>query len=152
MFTLRQATRWAELWLSCWNDRDIDTLLALHGPAARLGGGLAVGDPRASRTEAALALLRHWSALDGGIHSRPAELEQVLWDARTRELAIIFVVSVDGRRQRGYDLVTLDDDARVVAGEPYVRWLEDGTQPAGAAGGDGRMASDRVPGVFAPPR
>ena len=38
MFTRRQAIRWAELWLSCWNDRDYDTLLAMHRDNVRFGG------------------------------------------------------------------------------------------------------------------
>ena len=37
MFTRRQAIRWAELWLSCWNDSDYDTLLAMHREDARFG-------------------------------------------------------------------------------------------------------------------
>ena len=35
MFTRRQAIRWAELWLSCWNDGDFDTLLALYKDTTR---------------------------------------------------------------------------------------------------------------------
>ena len=35
MFTRRQAIRWAELWLSCWNEGDFDTLLALYGDTTR---------------------------------------------------------------------------------------------------------------------
>ena len=37
MFTRRQAIRWAELWLSCWNDADFDTLLAMHRDDTRFG-------------------------------------------------------------------------------------------------------------------
>ena len=37
MFTRRQAIRWAELWLSCWNDGDFDTLLAMHRDDTRFG-------------------------------------------------------------------------------------------------------------------
>ena len=37
MFTRRQAIRWAELWLSCWNDSDFDTLLAMHRDDAPFG-------------------------------------------------------------------------------------------------------------------
>ena len=38
MFTRRQAIRWAELWLSCWNEGDYDTLLAMHKDTRRFGG------------------------------------------------------------------------------------------------------------------
>jgi hypothetical protein len=37
MFTRKQAIRWAELWLSCWNDGDFETLLAMHRGDIRFG-------------------------------------------------------------------------------------------------------------------
>ena len=37
MFTRRQAIRWAELWVSCWNEGDYETLLALYRDTIRFG-------------------------------------------------------------------------------------------------------------------
>ena len=57
MFTRRQAIRWAELWLSCWNDADFDTLLAMHRDDTRFGVWDAGAGPRLDRKE---AMKRHW--------------------------------------------------------------------------------------------
>ena len=43
MFTRRQAIRWAELWLSCWNEGDFDTLVALYRDTTRFGNGRSNG-------------------------------------------------------------------------------------------------------------
>ena len=62
MFTRRKAIRWAELWLSCWNDRDYDTLLAMHKDDTRFGGWNSVG-PDGSRLDQREAMKRHWAAI-----------------------------------------------------------------------------------------
>ena len=62
MFTRRQAIRWAELWLSCWNDGDFDTLLAMHKDGVRFGewSSPSTGESRIDRKE---AMKRHWADL-----------------------------------------------------------------------------------------
>ena len=120
MFTRRQAIRWAELWLSCWNDGDFDTLLALHRDDVRFDDQAIAGDGSAPRIDRRDDMRRHWAAIACGIHAVPVELEHVVWDPDTRELAIVYVASFDGTRVHGCDLVTLDVDGRVLAGEPCV--------------------------------
>jgi hypothetical protein len=119
MFTRRQAIRWAELWLSCWNDKDFDTLLAMHRDDARFG----VWDADAaagSRLDRKEAMKRHWAALPFGLHSVPAELDEVAWDPESREITVVYVAEFEFSRVRGCDLVMLDATGRIVAGEPCV--------------------------------
>src|SRR5262245_58484466 len=107
MFTRRQAIRWAELWLSCWNDGDHETLLAMHRDDARFGvwdGGTA-GGARLDRKE---AMRRHWAAVPFGLHSVPVELDEIAWDPESREITIVYVAELAGVRVRGCDLVALD--------------------------------------------
>src|SRR5262245_54402885 len=116
MFTRRQAIRWAELWLSCWNDGDFETLLAMHRDDVRFQSGTyGVGGSRLDRKE---AMKRHWAALPFGLHSAPAELDEVAWDPESREITIVYVTDFEFSRVRGCDLVTLDATGRVIAGEP----------------------------------
>jgi hypothetical protein len=139
MFSRRQAIRWAELWLSCWNDRDLDTLLALYGDQTAFGraaDNASIGD----RKE---ALRRHWAAVPFGIHAGHAELEQVIWDRDSRELAIVYAAQFDGARLRGCDLVTLDDDDHIVDGEPCVGSLVDVSQANASAAGVTSTAGGR---------
>lgn len=126
MFTRRQAIRWAELWLSCWNEGDYDTLLALYRDTARFGIP-PKGEQSQSRDGRVEALRRHWAAVPFGIHSVRGELQRVSWDPETRELTIVYASDIGGTRLYGCDLVTLDIDGRVVLGEPCVGWVaEDG--------------------------
>jgi SnoaL-like domain len=117
MFTRRQAIRWAELWLSCWNDGDFDTLLAMHRDDFRFGGPemtRATG-VRIDRKE---AMKRHWAAVPYGLHSGPVEFDEIAWDPEAREITVVYVADFDHTRMRGCDLVTLDATGRVIAGEP----------------------------------
>lgn len=119
MFTRRQAIRWAELWMSCWNEGDFDTLLALYRDTSRFGNRVN-GESPLSRDNKIQSLKRHWAAIPFGIHSVRGELERVSWDPETRELTIVYVTDLGGTRLYGCDLVTLDSDGRVVLGEPCV--------------------------------
>jgi hypothetical protein len=123
MFTRRQAIRWAELWLSCWNQGDYDTLLALYSDTTRFGSRS--DDSSASRSQMIASLRRHWAAVPFGIHSVRGELERVSWDPETRQLTIVYAVDIGGARVFGCDLVTLDVNAHVVLGEPCVGGIAD---------------------------
>jgi hypothetical protein len=127
MFTRRQAIRWAELWLSCWNEGDYETLLALYRDTTRFGSRS--DESGLSHDNKIEALKRHWAALPFGIHSVRGELERVAWDPETRELTIVYGTSLGGTRLYGCDLVTLDTDGRIVLGEPCVGCVVD-EQPA----------------------
>jgi hypothetical protein len=116
MFTRRQAIRWAELWLSCWNEGDYDTLLALYRDTTRFGS---------QRSNAIEAFKRQWAAVPFGLHSFRGVLERVSWDPETRELTIVYASDFDGAWQHGCDLITLDTEGRVVLGEPCVGYLAD---------------------------
>lgn len=125
MFTRRQAIRWAELWMSCWNEGDYETLLALYRDTSRFGGRSQT-DAASARDERIDAFKRHWAAVPVGIHSVRGELERVSWDPETRELTIVYAADLGGTRLYGCDLVTLDADGRVVLGQPCVGCLADG--------------------------
>ena len=125
MFTRRQAIRWAELWLSCWNEGDFDTLLALYRDTTRFG---AVGRT-ASPPHLTTARSRHSSVT--GRRCRLAFTPfAAIWSAcrgipETRELTIVYATDLGGTRLYGCDLVTLDTDGRVVLGEPCVGCVAD---------------------------
>src|SRR5688572_16300776 len=78
MFTRRQAIRWAELWVSCWNEGDYETLLALYRDTSRFG--TRSDESILAHDNTIEALKRHWAAVPFGIHSVRGELERVSWD------------------------------------------------------------------------
>lgn len=119
MFTRRQAIRWAELWLSCWNDGDFDTLLAMHKEGIRFfeWSGPRTGASPMDRKE---AMKRHWAAIPFGLHSVPAELDEVAWDPESREITVVYVADFGFSRIRGCDFIALDATGRIIAGETTV--------------------------------
>jgi hypothetical protein len=123
MFTRRQAIRWAELWLSCWNQGDYETLLALYRDTTRFGARS--DESVLSHDNKIEAPKRHWAAVPFGIHSVRGELERVAWDPETRELTIVYATDLGDTRLHGCDLVTLDAEGRVVLGEPCVGCVVD---------------------------
>jgi hypothetical protein len=130
MFTRRQAIRWAELWLSCWNDGDFDTLLAMHRDDARFGTWSADG-AGGSRLDRKEAMKHHWGAVPFGLHSVPAEFDEVAWDPESRDITVVYVADFGSTHVRGCDLVTLDATGRVIAGEPCVGSIVEGHSPSG---------------------
>ena len=131
MFMRRQAIRWAELWLSCWNQGDYETLLALYRDTTRFGARS--DESVLSHDNKIEALKRHWAAVPFGIHSLRGELERVSWDPEVLELTIVYATDIGGTQLHGCDLVSLDADGRVVLGEPCVGWVaEDESEVADA--------------------
>lgn len=109
--------------MSCWNEGDYETLLALYQDATQFGSRSDESElAHANRVD---ALKRHWAAVPFGIHSVRGELERVSWDPETRELTIVYATDLGGTRLYGCDLVTLDAEARVVLGEPCVGCVVD---------------------------
>jgi hypothetical protein len=133
MFTRRQAVRWAELWLACWNDRDFDTLLALYRDDASFESPSTDAKDGSSPVNRRDALKRYWAAIPFGIHASPAELDRVSFDPETRALTIVYTADLDGTRLRGCDLLTLDEDSRIISGEPCVGSLAANRLEAGNA-------------------
>lgn len=131
MFTRRQAVRWAELWLACWNDGDFDTLLALYRDDATFES-LSTAAEEGSPVDRRDALKRYWAAIPYGIHASRAELDRVSFDPETRALTIVYTADFDGARLRGCDLLTLDEDSRIITGEPCVGCLDPRPAPDGA--------------------
>jgi hypothetical protein len=127
MFTRRQAIRWAELWLSCWNEGDYETLLALYRDTTRFGARS--DESLLAHLNTIEALKRHWAAVPFGVHSVRGHLERVSWDPETHELTIVYATDLAGTRLYGCDLVTLDADGRVVLGEPCVGGVVDEPAP-----------------------
>ena len=128
MFTRRQAIRWAELWVSCWNDQDYDTLLAMHREDARFG--VWSTDTVGSQLDRKEAMKRHWTAVPFGLHSVPAEIDEVAWDPESREITVVYVAEFEFSRMRGCDLVMLDATGRIIAGETCVGSIVEEPGPA----------------------
>jgi pimeloyl-ACP methyl ester carboxylesterase len=117
MFSRRQAMRWAELWVTCWNDGDLDTVLTLYRDDVRFESPLAEAVTGSALVEGKDALRRYWTAAMADLRSIRLTLERVVWDGGERELAIVYRATLGRSLVRGCELVTFDVAGRVIRGE-----------------------------------
>jgi ketosteroid isomerase-like protein len=116
MFTRRQAIRWAEIWAACWNDRDVETILALHRDDVRFESTVARRVTGSAIVEGKDALRRYWTQLLRETGPVRLELEKVTWDPGALQIAVMYVANLEGQRTRACELLTLDTWGRVIRG------------------------------------
>ena len=69
------------------------------------------------------------AAIPVGLHSVPAELDEVAWDPESREITIVYVADFGFMRMRGCDFIALDFTGRIIAGEPSIGSIVDAPRP-----------------------
>jgi hypothetical protein len=116
MLTRKQAIKWAEHWITSWNDGDLERVLSLYREDVRFESPLAEAATGSPLVEGKAALRRYWSSAPYGIRSVRLQLERAIWDPVERELAIVYVAQLTETRLRGCELITLDIGARAVRG------------------------------------
>jgi hypothetical protein len=72
---------------------------------------------------------RHWAAIPFGLHSVPAELDEVAWDPESREITVVYVADFGFSRIRGCDFVALDATGRIIAGETSMGSIVEVSRP-----------------------
>jgi hypothetical protein len=65
------------------------------------------------------ALRDYWNTAMARITSLRFHVERVLWDAHTRELAIIYVAETNGQARRMSENLSFDPEGRVVSAEVF---------------------------------
>jgi ketosteroid isomerase-like protein len=117
--TREQSEEFAAKWAEAWNRRAVDAVLehfhdevVFTSPTA-----LAVVDAPTVRGKAALRA--YWTAALGRLGSLHFAVEHVLWDPVRRELAIIYVSTIDGRTKRVSENLQFDEDEQVVVAEVF---------------------------------
>jgi len=65
------------------------------------------------------ALRTYWATALSRIGSIQFTLDHVVWDAHSRELAIIYTAHIDGRSRRVSENLTFGPDDLVVSGEVF---------------------------------
>jgi hypothetical protein len=117
--SLEDANAFATWWAAAWNRRDIEPVLehfaedvAFTSPAA-----LAVAGVRTVKGKE--ALLVYWSEALNRIGSLHFIVDRVVWDPRSRELAIIYTSEIDGTTKRVSENLTFDRAGCVVTAEVF---------------------------------
>jgi len=115
----KDAQKFAAEWANAWNHRDIETvlqhfhdLISFTSPTALAVSGLATVNGKN-------ALRAYWMEALRRIKTLHFNVERVVWDAKSRELAIIYISEIDGKSERVSENLTFDPNSLVVSAEVF---------------------------------
>jgi steroid delta-isomerase len=109
--------RFAEAWVSAWNRRDVDAVLAHYAEEAQFVSpvaGAVVGRP-VLRDKQELAA--YWHGALARIATLEFRLDHAAWDERRRELVVVYEANLDGERKRACEIMRFDPAGRQIGGE-----------------------------------
>jgi ketosteroid isomerase-like protein len=104
-------------WIEAWNRRDFDAVLEHFAEEVEFVSPTAAAVVGNAGVRGKDALRDYWRAALGRIGSLTFTLVRALYDAGTRELAIVYAREIDGNRDRACELLTFDASGLVVRGE-----------------------------------
>ena len=98
--TRDQAAAFAAEWTAAWNDRAIERVLAHFDDSVVFTSPTALAVMGVGTVRGKEALRAYWTTALGRLKSLRFTLDRVVWDAETRELAIIYISEIDGKAKR----------------------------------------------------
>ncbi len=106
-------------WAAAWNARDIERVLKLFSEDITFVSPTALAVTGAATVRGQAALRAYWSLAMSRIGSLKFTLDRVVWDAATRELAIIYVSDIDGKTRRVSENLTFSENGLVSSAEVF---------------------------------
>lgn len=118
------ARAYAERWAEAWNRRDVEAVLAGFRDDVSFTSPTAQAVVGSATVRGKDALRAYWNTALARIGSLRFDLDRVVWDAASRELAIVYTSEIDGKHRRVSENLVLDADGRVAAAEVFhgVAW------------------------------
>ena len=117
--TRETALTFAAEWTAAWNELAVERVLdyfdenvSFTSPTARTVVG-------ASTVLGKQALREYWNEAVAHVGSLQFVVDRVLWDPSTREMAIVYISEIGGRRKRVSEQLTFGPDGRVVSAEVF---------------------------------
>jgi steroid delta-isomerase len=117
--THERAAAFATEWAQAWNARDVEKVLAHFAEDVVFTSPTAMAVVGIGTVRGKAALRAYWMKALEHIGSLKFAVDRVAWDPATRELAIIYVSDVDGRKRRMSENLTFGADERVASGEVF---------------------------------
>lgn len=117
--TRAEATAFAAEWAAAWNRRDLDAVLAHFDDQVAFTSPRAVDVTGAATVHGKAALRAYWTKALAAIGSLRFQVDRAVWDAETRELAIIYTSHIDGRRRRVSENLRFGANGLVASAEVF---------------------------------
>ncbi|HWB15778.1 MAG TPA: nuclear transport factor 2 family protein [Vicinamibacterales bacterium] len=117
--TSQQARAFADDWAADWNELAVERILSHFDEAVTFTSPTAAAVVGAATIEGKAALRRYWMTALARISSLRFEIDRVLWDAGTHELAIVYRSTINGQSRRVSENLTFGPDGLVVRAEVF---------------------------------
>lgn len=117
--TRDEAVKLAHDWAAAWNERAVERVLDLFNDDVVFNSPTAHAVTGDGTVRGKAALRAYWNAALGSITTLRFTVERVIWDAATRELAIVYVSDINGRRKRVSESLIFGTDGRVACAEVF---------------------------------
>ena len=117
--TREEASLYAAKWAAAWNDRDIERVLATFSDGVRFVSPTALAVVGTPTILGKAALRAYWNQAMSRIGSLRFTLKRVMWDAATRELAMIYLSDIDGRTKSVSENLVFDENGVVTSAEVF---------------------------------
>ena len=106
-------------WTAAWNDRDVERVLEYFDEDVAFTSPTAAAVVGRFTVHGKEALREYWATALARIGSIEFTLDHVMWDATTRELAIIYTAHIDGRSRRVSENLRFGPDGLVISAEVF---------------------------------
>ena len=115
----KSATEFAVRWAADWNRRDVEAVLVHFNDDVVFASPTALAVVGAPVVRGKAALRDYWNAALARITALRFRVDRVLWDAESRELAIVYVAEINGQACRVSENLRFDAQDRVVSAEVF---------------------------------
>lgn len=119
--TREEAQAFAAEWAAAWNELDVERVLAHFDENISFTSPTALAVVGVGAVRGKPALREYWNKAVACAGSPRFVVDRVLWDAGSRELAIVYVSETGGRKRRVSENLTFGPDGLVVSAEVFHR-------------------------------
>lgn len=117
--TSDEARGFADDWAAAWNGLAVERVLSHFDENVSFTSPTALAVMGVATVRGKQALREYWTRALARIESLRFTVDRVLWDAGTRELAIIYDSEINGRKRRASENLTFGADGLVVRAEVF---------------------------------
>jgi steroid delta-isomerase len=117
--TRGDAVNYAENWAAAWNARDVERVLSCFSEDITFVSPTALAVVGQATIRGKTALRAYWSQAMSRIGTLRFTISRVVWDAATRELAIVYLSDIDGRTKSVSENLIFDENGAVVSAEVF---------------------------------
>jgi ketosteroid isomerase-like protein len=117
--TSDDARAFAAQWAEAWNRRDIEQVLAHFHEDVEFTSPTALAVVGTPTVRGKPSLREYWTMALSRLASLRFTVDRVVWDAGSRELAIIYTSETDGKARRVSENLRFDAAGQVVAAEVF---------------------------------